>query len=212
MNSIYCVGLTLQQYLQAKAFDKKTSVLHYVVKLVKKNDDGLLTFSNGISSVIPAESVLLDSLASEVKALGQELAGVQKTVQTEAARLEEAGELKPMTLEDLKEQRTSVRQVGNVSQFNKMNHHTGRTPMERFMVNAKCSCDQAINSIEDVRKKYLALLEYFGEDENMATSDFFGILRRFMREFQKAVDQVEAIEKKEVSCFCPLFLFPNGHG
>ena len=197
----YFYNADFQSYFQAKAFDKKTSVLHYVVKLVKKNDPGLLTFSNDISSVIPAESVLLDSLANEVKALGQELAGVHKTVQAEAERLEEAGELRPMTLEDLKEQRTTVRQVGNVSQFNKIDHHTGRTPMERFMFGAKCSCDEASQAIEDVRKKYLALLEYFGEDENMQTGDFFGILRRFMREFQKAVDQVEAIEKKEVS-FC----------
>ncbi|CAJ1948777.1 unnamed protein product [Cylindrotheca closterium] len=194
------IGFTLDALLklnEAKAFDKKTSVLHYVVKLVKKNDSGLLTFSNDISSVIPAESVLLDSLANEVKALGQELVGVHNTVQAEAERLEEAGELKPMTLEDLKEQRTTVRQVGNISQFNKMDHHTGRTPMERFMVDSKFSCDQAIVSIEDVRKKFLAILQYFGEDENMPTGDFFGILRRFMREFQKAVDQVEAIEKKE---------------
>jgi len=194
------IGFTLDALLklnEAKAFDKKTSVLHYVVKLVKKNDSGLLTFSNDISSVIPAESVLLDSLANEVKALGQELVGVRKTVQTEAERLEEAGELRPMTLEDLKEQRTTVRQVGNISQFNKMDHHTGRTPMERFTVNATYSCDQATGCIEDVRKKFLAVLEYFGEDENMPTGDFFGILRRFMREFQKAVDQVEAIEKKE---------------
>lgn len=199
--------LTLQLYLQAKAFDKKTSVLHYVVKLVKKNDSRLLAFSSDISSVIPAESVLLDSLANEVKTLGQELVGVHKTVQAEANRLEEAGELRPMTLEDLKEQRTTVRQVGKVSQFNKMDHHTGRTPMERFTVNAQYSCDQATTSIDDVRKKFLAVLQYFGEDENMATGDFFGILRRFMREFQKAVDQVEAIEKKEVSILSMYFPF-----
>ncbi|KAL3945643.1 MAG: hypothetical protein SGBAC_000299 [Bacillariaceae sp.] len=194
------IGFTLDALLklnEAKAFDKKTSVLHYVVKLVKKNDSRLLAFSSDISFVIPAESVLLDSLANEVKTLGQELVGVHKTVQAEANRLEEAGELRPMTLEDLKEQRTTVRQVGKVSQFNKMDHHTGRTPMERFTVNAQYSCDQATTSIEDVRKKFLAVLQYFGEDENMATGDFFGILRRFMREFQKAVDQVEAIEKKE---------------
>lgn len=165
---------------------------------MKKNDEKLLTFSNDINSVIPAESVLLDALATEVKALGEELVEVHKTVQTEAERLEEAGELKPMTLEDLREQKTTVRQVGQVSQFNKMDHHTGRTSMERFTLNSRNSCDQAISSIDDVKKKYLALLNYFGEDEKMATVDFFGILRRFMTEFRKAAEQVEAIEKKEV--------------
>eukprot|EP00980_Cylindrotheca_fusiformis_P027235 scaffold19459_cov135-Cylindrotheca_fusiformis.AAC.3 len=194
------IGFTLDALLklnEAKAFDKKTSVLHYVVKLVKKNNESLLTFSNDISFVIPAESVLLDALGSDVKALGEELVGVHKTVQDEAQRLEEAGELKPMSLEDLKEQKTTVRQVGKVSQFNKIDHHTGRTSMERFTVNAHYSCEQANASIEDVKKKYIALLNYFGEDENMPTGDFFGILRRFMREFQKAMEQVEAIENKE---------------
>lgn len=169
------------------------------MKLVKKNNESLLTFSNDISSVIPAESVLLDGLGSDAKALGKELVGVHETVQEEAQRLEEAGELKPMSLEDLKEQKTTVRQVGRIAQFNKIDHHTGRTSMERFTVNAHYSCEQANLSIEDVERKYTALLSYFGEDENMASGDFFGILRRFMREFQKAVDQVEAIEKKEVS-------------
>jgi Mg2+ and Co2+ transporter CorA len=195
------IGFTLDALLklnEAKAFDKKTSVLHYVVKLVKKNDEMLLTFSSDLGHIIPAENVLLDAVGTEVKTLSTDLVGVHKTVQVEAQRLEDAGELKPMTLEDLKEQRTSVRQVGSVAQFNKIDHLTGRTSMERFMVNAHYSCEQATMSIKDVKKKYIALLHYFGEDEEMPTGDFFGILRRFLSEFKKAVDQVEAIEKKAV--------------
>lgn len=158
-----------------------------------------MTFSYDISHVIPAESVLLDSLSSEVKSLSEDLKKVHVTVQAEAERLEQAGELKPMTLADLREQRTSVRHSGVIPQFNQMDHHTGRTSMERFTVNAHFSCESVSKAIEDVREKYVALLNYLGEDEQMATGDFFGILRSFMREFKKAVDQVEAIEKKAVS-------------
>jgi Formin Homology 2 Domain len=185
--------------VQAKAFDKKTSVLHYVVKLVKKNDDALLSFENDIVHVIPAENVLLDSLVGEVKAISEELDSVLEIVQEEAEKLEEAGALQKMSLSDLAEQRTMVHHIGSVPQFNKISHLTGRTSMERFTLNAKVACDQAAESIDNVKKKYAMVLGYFGEDENMATSDFFGILRRFITEWNKATDQVEKIEKAEVS-------------
>lgn len=174
-------------------------MLHYVVKLVKKNDESLLTFSSDIAHVIPAESVLLDALGSEVESLTDDLKSVHVTVQAEAERLEQAGELKPMSLADLREQRTSIRHSGTSPQYNQMDHHTGRTSMERFTVNAHYSCDSASAAIKDVKKKYVALLHYFGEDEEMATADFFGILRRFMAEWRKAVEQVEKIEKRKVS-------------
>jgi hypothetical protein len=57
--------------------------------------------------------------------------------------------------------------------------------MERFTLNSKVACEQATESITNVKAKYTALLEYFGEDEQMATGDFFGTLRRFMVEWKK---------------------------
>ena len=169
------------------------------MKLVKKNDESLLSFESDIVHVIPAESVLLDSLISEVKAISDELDSVLEIVQKEAERLEEGGELRKMSLTDLAEQKTMIQHVGTVPQFNKIAHLTGRTSMERFTLNAKVACDQAVESIENVKKKYAMVLGYFGEDENMATGDFFGILRRFMTEWKKATDQVQKIEKAEVS-------------
>jgi hypothetical protein len=169
-----------------------------VVKLVKKNDASLLGFNNDIGSVIPAESVLLDGLIVDVKSTFEELQMVHETVKAQAERLEQAGELKPMTLADLAEQKTAVQHVGFVPQYNKIDHLTGRTSMERFTLNAKIACEQATESIGNVKKKYSALLGYFGEDEQMISSDFFGTLRRFVVEWEKAVEQVEAIDKKEV--------------
>lgn len=198
------MGFSLDALLklnEAKAFDKKTSVLHYVVKLVKKNDESLLSFDSDVSSVVPAENVLLDGLSGDVKSIAEELEGMLGLVQQQANDLEQAGSLKPMSLTDLSEQRTDVRVNGGVTQFNKVNHLTGRTSMERFALNAKNACAQATESINNIKKKYRALLQYFGEDEQMATADFFGTLRRFVAEWRKAVEQVEAIEKKEVCKF-----------
>lgn len=75
--------------------------------------------------------------------------------------------------------------------------HKFKTPMERFTLTARVACESAEQSIQEVQKKYSKLLNYFGEDEKMATGDFFGILRRFMAEFKKAIEQVEKIEKAE---------------
>lgn len=121
-------------FSQAKAFDRKTSVLHYVVKLVKKNDESLLNFENDLCHVIPAESVLLDGVATDVKAIQEELACVLPIVQKEAERLELKGETRKMTLAELAEQRTMV--VG--SHFNRVEHLTGRVSAKGMKEFAFC--------------------------------------------------------------------------
>jgi hypothetical protein len=103
-----------------------------------------------------------------------------------------------MSLADLVEQKTAVKHVGFVPQYNKIDHYTGRTSMERFTLNAKVACEQATESITKVKAKYAALLAYFGEDDQMATGDFFGTLRRFMVEWKKATEQVEAIDNAKL--------------
>ena len=185
--------------LQAKAFDKKTSVLHYVVKLVKKNDEALLLFENDLCHVIPAENVLLDTVSGDLKVLQAELKDVIKIVSKDAEELEKAGNVPKLTLAELLEQKSIVQEVGGVKQFNKVSHLTGRTPMERFSMNARVACDEALKSINSAQTKYSLLLGYFGENEKMATGDFFGILRRFMAEWKKAILQVEKIERLQVS-------------
>jgi hypothetical protein len=173
-------------------------VLHYVVKLVKKNDEPLLSFEADLVHVSAAENVLLDAVSGDVKAIGEELKNVLEIVRNEAQRSEEEGTLEKMSLSELVEQKTMVHHIGQVPQFNKMSHLTGRTPMERYILNAKIACEQASESIDSVQKKYSMLLEYFGEDEKMATADFFGTLRRFMTEWKNAVEQVDKIEKAQV--------------
>ena len=92
------------------------------MKLVKKNDESLLTFENDLSHIIPAESVLLDTVIGDVKSMQEELTGVLPIVQKDADRLEQKGEIRKMTLAELAEQRTMV--VGN--HFNRVEHLTGR--------------------------------------------------------------------------------------
>lgn len=187
--------------LQAKAFDKKTSVLHYLVKLMKRNDDSLLAVRDDLSHVKDAELVVLDSLVADMKALKEEIEPIRLTVTAQAERLQEAGQLVQMSLKELAEQKTSVRTVASVPQYNKIDHHTGRTPMERFAINASFQIDDAILISDKVKEKFERLLEYFGEDGNMASNDFFGTFNAFLADFGKAVETVNKEDKAKVSSF-----------
>lgn len=78
---------------------------------------------------------------------------------------------------------------------NQTDHVTGRTPMERFAMNAATSTETAMTMTEDVKQKYYKVLDYFGEAHDMASNDFFGTMNRFLLEFSKAIEQVQKEEK-----------------
>ena len=170
----------------------------YLAKLVKKNDESLLGFQEDLATVRHAENIVLDTLAGDIKSIEAELEKVHKTAADEAARLEAAGELRPFSLSELKELKTSVYSLGGVQHFNKVDHQSGRTPMERFALNSQDALKQATEKIEILKKKYQGLLLYFGEDEKMPSNEFFGLMRRFIEEFQKSCDMVDKMEAQRV--------------
>lgn len=191
--------LSLTNHNQAKAFDRKTSVLHYLVKIVMSNDEGgLCDFGKDLVHIKQAETVVLDSLISDMKALEEELVGVRKTAKKQAEEYEKEGKVEKVNLRELREQRTSIRNIESIPQYNKIDHLTGRTIMERFTVNAERSIDDAKHLLSRVQANYGRVLEYLCEDENMASNDFFGTMRRFVVEFNRAAEQVIREDKAKV--------------
>lgn len=184
---------------QAKAFDKRTSVLHYFVKLLKRNDQSLLKVHDDLKNVKAAELVILDSLIGDIQALKEEIQPVLETVTQQAEELEASGKLTALTLKELSEQKTSVKAISHVKQYNKVEHHTGRTPMERFTLYADSRIDAGLTYCEAVKAKFSSLLDYFGEDPNKASNEFFGTLNKFLAEFKAAIEHVEKQEKAKVS-------------
>jgi len=182
--------------------------LHYLVKVVKQNDESLLGFHNDFVHVHDAQLVILDQLRSDIKALSDELAQVHDTVKNEADRLEEEGLLRKPSLDELKEQRTSVKVLHlNIPHFNQIEHETGRTSMERFTLGAAGAVGEVVRLSDTVKDNYSNLLGFFGEDESMASNEFFGTIRRFVAEFLAAAEQVEREEKAKVSLRRVLSLF-----
>jgi hypothetical protein len=78
---------------EAKAFDKKTSVLHYLAKLIRQNDESLLTFADELTSIAPAVTVVLDGLVGDMKMINEQLTKVMETTISEADILEAEGKL-----------------------------------------------------------------------------------------------------------------------
>lgn len=173
------------------------------MKLVKQNDDMLAGFHNDLGHVRAAENVILDGVCADITLLNDELVQVHETAKAEAQRMSDAGMLTQISLRELMEQRTIIRTVQSVPQFNRMDHLTGRTPMERFTIRAASTLDEALTLVDGVKGKYVKLLEYFHEDAKMPSNEFFRTIRRFITEFAAAAAQVEKEEmtKVRIQCF-----------
>ena len=70
------LGFTLDALLKlqsAKAFDKKTSVLQYVITLIQRNDENCLLFPEDLGNVAEASRLTLESVLSDHATLRQNL-------------------------------------------------------------------------------------------------------------------------------------------
>lgn len=170
------------------------------MKLVRQNDESLLRVVDELKHAKNAKLVVLDNVQSDFNSLRTEIEPIRETVKAQAEKLEEAGQIVQMSVKELSEQRTSIRSIDRVPQYNKIDHHTGRTPMERFIISAETKIVNALELTERVKDKFVNLLEFFGEDEGMPSSEFFGTLTRFLMEFGKSIERV-------VSYSCPVFFF-----
>jgi hypothetical protein len=166
------------------------------------NDTELLDFRKDLNHVSSAENIILDSLIGDIKSLEDELTGVLETATAQADQFEAEGRVQPFSIQELKEQKTAVRKIDHVPQYNQMQHLTGRTSMERFALNADHAIKNAVELAASVKESYARLLDFMCESESMASNDFFGTMRRFANEFDKAREQVEKEEKAKVRGFC----------
>lgn len=248
------LGFNLEALLklgEAKAFDKKTSVLHYLVKLIRQNDESLLHFKDDLKTLDQAVGVILDGLVGDMKVLNEQLKKVDATAAAEADALEKEGKLPDMTAisskddeedgekegedtkpeaekeeiekdkmevdqedeekesggssgdgsmdEDDQEKATSeVNPEAKTEESESDENKKPRTPMEVFTITAKKDVEKALTRLDDLKESYKGVLQYFGEDEKMASNEFFGTLQKFIVEFLKAADQVEKEERKKV--------------
>lgn len=167
--------------LQAKAFDKKTSVLQYLAKLVKINEPDLLKVHAELPNIGPAESVVVDGLISELKDLNGRLKTVKETAHAEGERYRESKiEYKTGTaLDRLRQQKTQIKVIEDVNMYNQTKL-LDLTPMEKFVRYAEKRTAEALARTDEVQELFKGVLAYFGEDPAMTSVDFFGTLNKFV--------------------------------
>jgi len=186
--------------LQAKAFDKKTSVLQYLVKLVKANEPDLLNVHEEMPSIGPAENVVVDGLVSELNELNDQLSSVKGTAAAEGKRIRDGknplSKLSP--LDRLRQQKTQIRDVEGVNMYN-LAVEVDLTAMEKFTKYAEKRAKQAYDRIEEVKENFKGVLSYFGEDPSMTSAAFFGTLNKFVAAFDSALEVVKRIEALKIA-------------
>ena len=164
------LGFTLDSLLKlqsAKAFDKKTSILQYVIMLIHRNDERCLAFPDDLKHCAEASRLTLDSAQQEQVALRQGL----------EASLRVIAEIK--------------------SEDAAKNVPSSTASMAQFLVRARQSLDELDVKVENVRTKFSNLLAYFGEEPAMASQDFFTTLTTFVQEFVVARDNLERVRRLE---------------
>lgn len=136
------LGFTLDSLLKlqsAKAFDKKTSILQYVIMLIQRNDENCLLFPEDLANVTDASRLTMESVQSDHSVLRQNLERACRVV-TE------------ILTED------SARDGPN---------STGT--MSAFLVKARQIADDLDALIESVKAKYANVLAYFGENPELVS-------------------------------------------
>jgi hypothetical protein len=121
LNQLNYFFIFIAPFDQAKAFDKKTSVLFYLLKVTKQINPILLAFKEELPSVVGVERIMIEGLSSELKQLSQDLNFVSRTSTKDGEKKREVREQKKkLSLSELSEQKSYVRKVAGVTHYNKV--------------------------------------------------------------------------------------------
>ncbi|KAE9010230.1 hypothetical protein PR003_g15269 [Phytophthora rubi] len=162
-------GFTVDSLLRlghTKAVNQKTTVLHYLVRLVKKNHPQVLDFQAELRSVPLAARESFDTIDEEYKKLERGLTSLNN----EMALLE----------------KQAVESVGLEVTIKAM--QTAASEIEAQMKALKEGIDRA-------REEVSSVLDYFGEDPKRNPTEFFTTLASFCTFFQRARNEVDAADE-----------------
>ena len=172
---------TLLQLQNAKAFDKKTTILSYVILLLHRNDADCLQFPEDLSRALgQAAKIGLETLQSERRVLRQGLDQVRAVVAAEKARHEKA------------------LPVGAVATESGSGPFASNAAITAFIIDSEQKCLQLDQLAVEAQAAYTGLLNYFGEDLVMTSQDFLLTLFRFAQAFSVERDAYLEQKKREL--------------
>lgn len=186
---------------QAKAFDNKTTFLHYVVLVVQRNNEDLLDFKEDLPTVSKADKIFWDQCVNELEEVETQLENVRKLALYEAKSKKVVYQLpnkKKQTQEDVDSDDLSVASMSLEEEVAMLRS----TKIGMFALSAIKKVSQLRERVDTAKNKFSQLLEYFGEDgENskMQPHELLQIISTFCRNFDAAREDVVKMEKAKVS-------------
>lgn len=191
-------GVSLESLLklsQAKAFDKKTTFLHYVVLVVQRNNNDLLHFKEDIPNVMKADKVHWDQCLSDLEEVEHQLETVRKIALFEARDTLSSKTRKKMKKAAGDEDEENLPDV-EISLEEEV-AALRATQVGLFTLDAIKKVSALRDKVEWTNKRFGRLCEYLGEDSNKNTMphEVFKIMITFCRDFDRAVSDVAKKQK-----------------
>jgi hypothetical protein len=163
---------TLLKLSNTKAFDKKTSILQYIVKLLGRSDASSLQFPTELGHVPAAENMDTTAIGKDIDELERDL---KKSVDEDLAALEK------MTSTDAADSPGA----------------RGIESMRAFLEKAQGVLAETRAAFDVAHGKFEGVLKYFGEPSSVKSNELFHTLQLFTQEFQKAKDDYDALVRME---------------
>lgn len=193
---------SLNKLNQAKAFDNKTTFLHYVVLVVQRNSEALLDFKDDLPTVSKADKIYWDQCVSELEEVETQLENVRKLALHEAKsnkivyQLPNKSKSNSDAGADNDSDDLSVESMSLEDEVSLLRS----TKIGMFALSAIRKVSQLRERVDTAKEKFAGLLEYLGEtsDSKMQPHELFDIITTFCRTFTAARADVERLEKAKV--------------
>ena len=173
---------SLSKLSQAKAFDKKTTFLHYIILIVQRNNEILLKFYDDIPTVLEAEKIFWDQCQQDLEEVENQLENVRRISLHESKAKERFLSQPGNDDESLGEMELTLEEEVMALRA---------TPTGMFTLGAIKQVSALREKIEETKKKCARVKEYFGETgKDTSPTEIFSAFSKFTRDFQKAKDEV----------------------
>jgi Formin Homology 2 Domain/Subunit CCDC53 of WASH complex len=178
---------------QAKAFDKKTTFLHYIILIVQRNNELLLNFKDDLPTVFASEKIFWDQCVADLEEVENQLENVRKMALYQAHQSQAYRIRRKSKREDPDE---SLSDADDTLTLEEEVEALRSTPIGLFTLSAIKYVSALRDKVENTKLMFARLLEYFGEEERqLQPHELFSIIVTFSRDFDKAKEQVLANEK-----------------
>ena len=177
---------SLSKLSQAKAFDKKTTFLHYIVLIVQRNNELLLKYYDDIPTVLKADKVFWDQCLQDLEEVENQLENVRR-ISLYEAKVSKQYQLPQQKKHDDDETLDDVEELTLEEEVISLR----ATQIGLFTLGAIKQVSALRDKIDRTREKFARVLEYFGEGrKNMQPQELFSIISSFTRDFQNSKEEV----------------------